>query len=110
MTYFTTTFSSINYSQLTTLYHIENQNVTFHPINFTTTTNPLEGLPPLSPYSFTEKIIIGIIAVFLVLCTVIGNFMVCQTIKTIITIIIHHSLSLSHFHNGGETLIFTSMH
>lgn len=86
MTYYTTTLSSINYSQLTTLYHIENHNVTFHPINLTTTTSPLSGLPPLSPYSFTEKIIIGIIAVFLVLCTVIGNFMVSSCVILSLTI------------------------
>lgn len=95
MTYYTTTtLSSINFSQLTTLYHIENQNVTLHPIiNITTTLNPLAGLPPTSPYSFTEKIIIGIIAVFLVLCTVIGNFMVCFSTNK------NHNSSHLHFHN-----------
>lgn len=81
MTHYTTAaYSSINYSQLTTLLsteflHHNHNNVT---LNLTTVVD--EKLPPESVYSFTEKIIIGIIAVFAVLCTVIGNFMVCKNI------------------------------
>jgi hypothetical protein len=75
MTYYTTaSYSSINYSQLTTLLTTEG----FHNYNNVTLniTPPSQELPPDSVYSFTEKIIIGIIAVIATLCTVIGNFMV----------------------------------
>lgn len=78
MTYYTTaSYSSINYSQLTTLLSTEdfhnNNNHNNATLNLTTY---LPEQPPESVYSFTEKIIIGIIAVIAVLCTVIGNFMV----------------------------------
>lgn len=76
MTYYTTaSYGSINYSQLTTLFtteyfHNNHNNVTLN------LTSPSPELPPESVYSFTEKIIIGIIAVIATLCTVIGNVMV----------------------------------
>lgn len=85
MTYFTTaSYGSINYSQLTTLlstedFHHHHNNVT---LNLTTV---LLEQPPESVYSFTEKIIIGIIAVIAVLCTVIGNFMVCKIDSFLLT-------------------------
>lgn len=73
MTYYTTaSYGSINYSQLTTLINDEN----LHNHNVTLNATTASHLPPQSVYSFTEKIIIGIIAVIAVLCTVVGNLMV----------------------------------
>lgn len=73
MTYYTTaSYVSINYSQLTTLINDEN----LHNHNVTLNATMASHLPPQSVYSFTEKIIIGIIAFIAVLCTVVGNLMV----------------------------------